>query len=148
MLSKSKVTLIVSLLTVVQILSGCAGPAAASKDVRFTPTQSGVVKAMTFNIRVGTAWWDGPNRWNKRKQMVFDTIEDNAADVVGLQEALGFQLQQINQTMPQYATYAIGRDNGKKRGEACTILYRKDRFELSAELRSILVGLLDVLPLA
>ena len=86
---------------------------------------------MTFNIRVGTAWWDGWNSWNNRKQIVIDTLTDSAADVIGLQEALDFQLEHIQRALPQYSGYAVGRSNGKQKGETCAILYRKDRFELA-----------------
>ena len=86
---------------------------------------------MTFNIRAGTAFWDGLNCWNKRKQIVVDTLIDNAADVIGLQEALDFQVEHIQNALPQYAKYAVGRSNGKKKGEACAIFYRKERFRLA-----------------
>lgn len=85
---------------------------------------------MTFNIRVDTIL-DGSNRWNNRKELVFDTIAKNGADVIGLQEALDFQVRQIQQALPQYANYAAGRSNGKQKGESCAIFYRKDRFALA-----------------
>ena len=113
------------------VLSGCASQKSiVLRDIQFSSPQAGVVKVMTFNIRVGIAFWDGPNRWNKRKQIVVDTLIDNAADVIGLQEALDFQVEHIRQALPQYSRYAVGRNNGKQQGEACAIFYRKDRFTL------------------
>lgn len=82
---------------------------------------------MSFNIRVDT-FLDMFNRWDNRKQLVFDVFADHAPDVVGLQEALAHQVQQIQQALPQYAYYAAGRNDGKLEGESCAIFYRKDRF--------------------
>jgi len=63
--------------------------------------------------------------------MVIDRIADNAAEIVGLQEALAHQLDDIKKAFPKYAGYAAGRSNGKQKGESCAILYRKDRFRLN-----------------
>lgn len=118
-------------MTVLLILSGCTEQKIiVSRDVQFSSPQTGVVKVMTFNIRVGIAFWDGWNCWDNRRHMVVDTIVDNAADVIGLQEALDFQIEQIQQALPQYSGYAVGRSDGKQRGEACAIFYRKNRFRL------------------
>jgi endonuclease/exonuclease/phosphatase family metal-dependent hydrolase len=95
--------------------------------VRFTPAPSGEVKVMTFNIRVDTVL-DGFHRWKQRKQLVVDTIKSNAADVIGLQEAEMDQVQLIQYAMPQYRCYAVGRKDGRRKGETCAVLFRKDRF--------------------
>lgn len=84
---------------------------------------------MSFNIRTGTAFWDGVNSWGNRKQMVVDVMASNAADVFGLQEALDYQVENIQKGLPQYGSYAAGRGDGKSKGESCAIFYRKDRFE-------------------
>lgn len=57
---------------------------------------------MTFNIRYGTAD-DGPNSWPQRRDLVVQVLQQNDADVVALQEALHFQLQEICQSLPHYA---------------------------------------------
>ncbi|MHC5061561.1 MAG: endonuclease/exonuclease/phosphatase family protein [Planctomycetota bacterium] len=120
--------LVVSLL----IIGGCSEKQKkiSSRCIQFSSTRADVVKVMTFNIRVDTIL-DGPNRWSNRKELVFDTIADNGTDVVGLQEALDFQVSQIQQALPQYANYAAGRSNGKEKGESCAIFYRRDRFALA-----------------
>ena len=119
------------LITLLSILSGCSeGEKIAARDVHFLLPVPGTIKAMTFNIRVDTPL-DFGNRWSSRKQMVIDRLTDNAADVVGLQEALSYQLSDIKTALPEYRSYAAGRNNGKQKGESCAILYRKDRFELN-----------------
>ncbi|MBC7187295.1 MAG: endonuclease/exonuclease/phosphatase family protein [Calditrichaeota bacterium] len=81
---------------------------------------------MTFNIRHGTAD-DGPNSWPQRRHLVVQLLQQNGADVVGLQEALHFQLQEICQALPHYACVGVGRDDGAEAGEFAALLYRKDR---------------------
>ncbi|NQV32072.1 MAG: endonuclease/exonuclease/phosphatase family protein [Phycisphaeraceae bacterium] len=84
---------------------------------------------MSFNIRYGSAS-DGPNHWNLRKDLVFSVLEDQQPDVVGLQEALGFQINQITDTVPGYVSIGVGRDDGKTKGEYSAMLYRSDRFKV------------------
>ena len=85
---------------------------------------------MSFNIRFGTAN-DGPNHWDLRRDMVMDVFTRHGADVIGLQEALAFQVGQIRSRFPHYAAVGVGRDDGLTQGEHCTILYRVDRFTLA-----------------
>jgi endonuclease/exonuclease/phosphatase family metal-dependent hydrolase len=85
-----------------------------------------VITAMTFNVRVETLI-DGPNRWDKRKTYVYDLIADHVPDVVGLQEAKASQYKEIRKALPAYQGYAVGRSNGKTKGETCAILYRDSR---------------------
>lgn len=87
------------------------------------------LRLMSFNIRYGTAD-DGPNRWEVRAPLVLDLIGDEAADVVGLQEALRFQVDAILEARPEYRFVGVGRDDGKDSGEFSGLLYRPDRLEL------------------
>ncbi len=114
----------------VLLLSGCAYEShISSRTVSFEGYQHNILKVMTFNIRVNTMM-DGFNCWSNRKNIVFDTITANTADVFGLQEAKHNQSQQIQRALPQYDTYEAGRSDGKTKGESCAIFYRKDRFYL------------------
>jgi endonuclease/exonuclease/phosphatase family metal-dependent hydrolase len=87
------------------------------------------VRIMTFNIRYGTAN-DGENRWPNRRQMVFDVIRDQKSDVVGLQEALKFQIDEIVEAVPGLGMVGVGRDDGKTKGEYSAILYDRDHFRV------------------
>ncbi|MBN1819002.1 MAG: endonuclease/exonuclease/phosphatase family protein [Sedimentisphaerales bacterium] len=89
------------------------------------------VKIMTFNIRYGTAN-DGENHWEKRKDLVFAVIRDSGADIIGLQEALLFQIQEIQTAVKGYDSVGVGRDDGREKGEFSNILYRKDRFSVES----------------
>lgn len=85
---------------------------------------------MTFNIRYGTAN-DGENRWANRREFLFDVIRGENPDVVGLQEALDAQIQEILTAAPAYAVVGVGRDDGRTKGEYAPILFRKDRLHVS-----------------
>jgi endonuclease/exonuclease/phosphatase family metal-dependent hydrolase len=90
----------------------------------------GVIDVMTFNIRFGTAN-DGMNRWDNRRELVVDVIAKHDPDILGLQEALDFQVNYISKEMPEYDVYYVCRDDGAKQGESSAIFYRKNRFKLT-----------------
>lgn len=85
---------------------------------------------MTFNIRLGTAN-DGEDHWTRRREFLFDVLKEQDADLVGLQEAFRFQVDEILAAVPQYAVVGVGRDDGRAAGEASCILFRRDRFHVS-----------------
>jgi endonuclease/exonuclease/phosphatase family metal-dependent hydrolase len=86
---------------------------------------------MTFNIRYGTAN-DGENRWTNRREQLFDLLRTEGPDLVGLQEALRFQIDEIVAAVPGYAVVGVGRDDGKAAGELSAILFRAARFHVAA----------------
>lgn len=104
-------------------------PRAEEPDQAQRPAQ---LRVMTFNIRYGTAD-DGDNAWPKRRELLFDVIRANDPDIIGLQEALRFQLDDLHAALPQYSEIGVGRDDGKTRGEYAAILYRTDRFVVSPD---------------
>ena len=85
---------------------------------------------MTFNIRYGTAK-DGENEWSARRDMLFDVLRSTTPDLIGLQEALDFQIDEIVAAVPGYAVVGVGRDDGGEKGEYSAILFRKDRFHVA-----------------
>ena len=85
---------------------------------------------MTFNIRYGTAK-DGENEWSARREMLFDVVRSTNPDLLGLQEALDFQIDEIVAAVPGYAVVGVGRDDGAEKGEYSAILFRKDRFHVA-----------------
>jgi endonuclease/exonuclease/phosphatase family metal-dependent hydrolase len=85
------------------------------------------LKVMTFNIRYGKAE-DGVNKWENRKQLLFDVIKTFNPDVFGMQEALKFQIDEIIGQLQNYYFVGVGRDDGKEQGEFSPILFSKERF--------------------
>ena len=87
------------------------------------------LKVMSFNVRYGTAK-DGPNDWDHRRALFMELLRTAEPDIIGLQEALRFQLDEIRTELPNYAEIGVGRDDGKTAGEYAAILYRRDKFSV------------------
>lgn len=117
-------------------LTGCAGSAApGSAPSPVAHRSAGLpdpapLAVMTFNIRYGTAN-DGENAWPLRRDVLLGVLRDAAPDVVGLQEALRGQLDEIRAALPAYGEAGVGRDDGRTAGEYAAILFRTDRFVLA-----------------
>jgi endonuclease/exonuclease/phosphatase family metal-dependent hydrolase len=105
----------------------CRGFAGA--DSNEVETADLELRVMSYNIRYGTAN-DGENHWNNRREMVFDLLRNHKSDVVGLQEALKFQIDEIVKAVPVFGMIGVGRDDGKAKGEYCAILYDRERFKI------------------
>lgn len=99
---------------------GSAGQAAAP---------SAPISVMSFNIRYGTAN-DGDNHWTRRRDHLFALLREQQADVIGLQEALHHQLEEILEAVPGYAFVGVGRADGRRDGEYAAILYRTARLQV------------------
>jgi len=112
------------------VLSGCC----CCRDVGYTVLDRTAddnleLRVMSFNIRYGAAN-DGENRWENRRKMVFDVFRNHRPDIVGLQEALRFQIDEIRKALAKYDQIGVAREDGKTEGEYSAILYRLDRFDV------------------
>jgi endonuclease/exonuclease/phosphatase family metal-dependent hydrolase len=87
------------------------------------------LRVMSFNVRYGTAP-DGENRWELRDDLVVQAIRDFDPAVVGVQEALRFQLNELGEALPAFHEIGVGRRDGREAGEYAAILYDRDRFEV------------------
>ncbi|MBA2607892.1 MAG: endonuclease/exonuclease/phosphatase family protein [Actinobacteria bacterium] len=87
------------------------------------------VKVATFNIRNGLAF-DWLHSWPFRRRATLAAIADLDADVVGLQEAYGFQLRWLTARLRD--THAVGEGRSPKRqGEHTPILVRGATLDLA-----------------
>lgn len=84
---------------------------------------------MSFNIRYGTAD-DGPNRWELRRAQMIELLSAQQPDVLGVQEALHFQIDEILKALPDYRMVGVGRSDGGQDGEYSAILYRASRLTI------------------
>lgn len=87
------------------------------------------VKWATFNVRYDNPA-DGLNNWKYRKDKVAGFIKSQHIDIVGMQEVLHNQLEDLKARLPEYAEVGVGRDDGKTKGEYSPVFFRKDKFEL------------------
>ena len=89
---------------------------------------SDLLRVMSFNIRYGTAP-DGEDAWPNRREFVFDVVRGANSDVIGFQEAMRFQLDELATALPRYSSVGVGReaDGG---GEYSAIFYDRTRFDV------------------
>lgn len=85
------------------------------------------MKVMTYNVRYMTAE-DGSNSWPHRKESLFALIREHDPDVLGLQEALKPQLDEIMAAAPGYKLVGVGRDDGREAGEYAALLVKDKKF--------------------
>ena len=82
------------------------------------------LRVMSFNIRYGSAG-DGDNAWDRRRDLVVDTIRECEPHIIGTQETLDFQADYLQEQLPGYARFGMGRDPGGT-GERMEVYYRAD----------------------
>jgi endonuclease/exonuclease/phosphatase family metal-dependent hydrolase len=90
---------------------------------------SQVLKVMSYNLRLDTPY-DSINQWPNRTDKVVALITKYNPDIIGVQEALHHQLQDLLKKLPEYSYCGVGRDDGKEQGEYSAILFRNSRFGL------------------
>ena len=103
--------------------------AAAFLLPQFASAQSGELKVMSYNIRLGSAN-DGTNSWVYRCGATIEMLEDQKPDVFGVQEALKDQIDFLEEFAENYDYVGVGRDDGKKDGEYMAIFWNKKTVKL------------------
>lgn len=93
------------------------------------PLEPGRTRVMSFNIRYGGAD-DGDDSWRHRRFLVRLAIRQKWPDLIGLQECLDFQADELDRAFREYDLVGHGRDDGKRAGEMCALMVRSSRFEL------------------
>lgn len=85
---------------------------------------------MTYNIRFDCPT-DGPFRWAHRSHMVASMINFHKVDIVGMQEVLLHQLQDLERSFKsKYKWIGAGREDGHMGGEFVPIFYKESKLEL------------------
>src|SRR5918993_3001836 len=93
-----------------------------------TKPAEGTLNVLCFNIRLLTEK-DGPNRWEARRDVFFDALTKGDPDLIGLQEVVHAQAEEIRAKLTDYEFVGVGRDDGKHKGEYAPVLFKRDRFE-------------------
>ena len=84
----------------------------------------------TFNIRLKNTGDDkAGNGWNIRRDRVAGYIKANHIDVIGMQEVLHPQLEDLLERLPEYDYVGVGRTDGATKGEYSPIFFLKDKYE-------------------
>lgn len=114
-----------SLTAFVLALLGIAAVASSPED-----DAADALRVLSANVRYGTAQ-DGAHAWDRRAEFCLATLVDAKPDVLGLQEALDFQVEAVRGAFPHHAVLGEGRDGGAK-GEWCALLVDTRRFDVRA----------------
>ena len=116
-----------AVLLLAALLVACTGsrdPLSARPEAQPAP-----LTVMSFNIRYGTAS-DAEHAWPLRRDLAFRVIREHGPVVLGVQEALRFQLDEIGAVLPHYGEVGVGRTDGVEQGEYSAILYDRNRLEV------------------
>ena len=71
------------------------------------------------------------NGWSRRCPVICDQIAYESFDLIGMQEVLKTQFDDLSDRLSQdYGCFGVGRNDGKMSGEYAPIFYKKDRFIL------------------
>lgn len=98
--------------------------------VAFTACGSATsLSVMTFNMRYDNPE-DGQNNWRFRRERVAGVIKAQEGDVLGTQELLSNQFNDLSGLLTGYQGVGVGRLDGVESGEYCAVFFRKDRFTL------------------
>jgi endonuclease/exonuclease/phosphatase family metal-dependent hydrolase len=112
---------------VLALLGACSGaasaPAAPTLDEQARP-----LVVMSFNVRYGTAT-DGLDAWPLRSSALVARIREAAPDVLGVQEALDFQVEFLERALPTHVRLGQGREGGA-RGEHSALFVARARFDV------------------
>lgn len=88
------------------------------------------VKVISFNMRTGGADNGTQNAWGARREGIPAMMAKENPTVMGVQEALSYQLTFVTENVPGYEYYGVGRDDGGSTGETMAIFYKTDVVEL------------------
>jgi endonuclease/exonuclease/phosphatase family metal-dependent hydrolase len=86
-------------------------------------------KALSYNIR-----YDGHSDlapdWSQRKAPIFAQLQSARPTIIGFQEVLKNQLEDLSSALPSFQVIGVGRDDGKAAGEFAPIFFDTTRYQL------------------
>ncbi len=92
------------------------------------PGSAQTLRVMSFNVRLPSSG-DGPNLWEKRRDILVETIRLKNPDLMGTQELFSLQGQYIVEKLPQYTWFGISR-RGNTQDEHMGVFYKRDKLTL------------------
>ncbi len=84
---------------------------------------------MSYNIRYDITT-SNASPWTERHTAIASQIKRFDVDIIGMQEVLVHQQEQLLLDLPGYASVGVGRDDGIDAGEFSPIFYKANRFQL------------------
>ena len=95
----------------------------------FDTAMGQTINLMTFNIRYNNES-DGINKWDNRKDRAAEMVKFYDISICGMQEALIGQINDLQERLPEYAHFGLGRDDGIEKGEFSPIFYNKSKLKV------------------
>lgn len=113
-----------------QFVASAAALGIVSRSVLATAEEQShaPIRVLTYNIRYDNPA-DGENGWKHRRDEMARFVAAEKFDLAGLQEVLIGQARDLEERLPAFNWYGVGRDDGKNKGELSPIFYAKERFE-------------------
>ncbi len=94
------------------------------------PTAMGMIFG-TYNIRYDTTGDHvAGDSWPQRLPVVAELIRFHDFDVIGTQEGLPAQMDDLSRLLPEYSCSSHGRDDGERAGEHMGIFFKTAKYEL------------------
>ena len=87
---------------------------ASCSQVKQQPTKPAPINVMSFNIRYDNPE-DSLDNWKFRKDRAANAVRFYDVDVLGTQEVLHNQLEDLKQRLPEYGVVGVGREDGKEK---------------------------------
>ncbi|NWF50794.1 MAG: endonuclease/exonuclease/phosphatase family protein [Ignavibacteriaceae bacterium] len=88
------------------------------------------LRVMSYNIRYDDKNESNTNSWKNRRELVASVIRFHSPDIIGVQEALLNQLEDLTAMLPDYKWIGVGRDDGNLSGEFSAVLYKHSEFKV------------------
>ena len=86
------------------------------------------IRVMSYNIRYLNKI-DSINGWEFRRDNVTSLVKYHRADILGVQEAVLVQIQDMTERLPGFKWYGVPRVSGPA-GEFTAIFYKEEKFKL------------------
>lgn len=109
--------------------------AASTLTVAAATAEKDTLRVMSFNIRYASPN-DGVNVWEKRRALTLKTVQEQQADLIGMQELLRGQAEWLQAKLPHHAWFGKGRNGNEEDGngnEHMGVFYDTRRLKLLAQ---------------
>ena len=95
----------------------------------FTLQSQTSLNLMSYNIRYDITT-SNASPWTERHTAISSQIKRCDVDIIGMQEVLVHQREQLLLDLSGYASVGVGRDDGINAGEFSPIFFKKERFQI------------------
>ncbi|KAL0066338.1 hypothetical protein AAF712_006597 [Marasmius tenuissimus] len=103
-------------------------------DPKNIPLKDTIDKLPVCTVQFPFLTLHGEQNWVDRRIRIAETLLNEGIDLVGLQEALKNQIDDLVALFgDDWAWVGAGRDDGKEKGEYCPIFYKKSALTLVSE---------------